>query len=190
VTRALVIVIVALAALGVLGCRRTSARVGMRPIPVVYRRVATVAASDMHCANLDAIVDVVPGVVQVRGCGQRVEYVIGSGRQPPRTIGSIAARASADLDCPAEHLVIASPAPAVRGVRGCDRRARYDLRCDDHCAWRMTAHAGAWRDLLAPGASMPTGWATGEPALMSLDAVVLPPAPAASSEGTPPTGAP
>ena len=191
----------AAAALASSGCRRRAA-VG-RTVPRTLHGIAQVSAQEMGCDDISDVLHVIPGVVQVRGCGQRREYRVVGGRGRPTSITDVASRASAELACERAAIVVESPAPAVRAVRGCGRRARYDLVCTrDECSWQMTAHTGDWPGLEAavPSAAQ-VSWelpeevrgraltsgpsASSTPSSTDLSTVALPPAPGA---GSPPEG--
>jgi hypothetical protein len=129
------------------GCNRQRARVA-QPFARELARPVQWAATHGGCMQVDQVLYVRPDVIQIRGCGRRTEYFLPGGRHEPVAVGAIETRAAAELHCDASSLRVASPAPAVRGVSGCGRRARYDLQCDAHgCGWMMTAHAGRWAGL-------------------------------------------
>ena len=190
------------------GCNRPRAQGGHSPGELVW--IARMVQGDFACARIDSMREVLPGVVQVRGCGTRREYQFERGWRNAHPIASVESRASLELSCSASQLEVVSPAPAVRGVIGCGRRARYDLVCarGAPCTWTMTAHAGDWRDLVGPS-SVPAGAWIGAPAalpaappaspsfadrsvqapaLEDLSAFAIPPAPGAvpPAPGTPP----
>ena len=124
---------------------------GIAPaVPRTLGRVARESQEDLQCHHIDQVVHVMPGVVQVRGCGARREYVIGRRREPITSITDVERRASVEMRCPESTLLVESPAPAVRAVTGCERVARFDLICHArHCDWTMTAHTGRWAGIEA-----------------------------------------
>jgi hypothetical protein len=204
--RAVIAVVVVVAAgLASLGCQRGSAR--PPALPRTLNGALERAQSELGCAHLDQVLYVLPTVIQLRGCGQRREFVLVGGRRPmPRSITSIEARASVELACAPGRLEISSPAPAVRAARGCDRHARYDLLCDgERCEWTMTAHTGAWAGIatpvppqfdrewaLPPGVGDPgvdaSGRASSVPLDQDLSDLALPPPPGATApEPAPPS---
>ena len=123
----------------VAGCNRGGS------VPRLFGPLSRSAASDLRCERIDQILYVTPRVVQVRGCGRRQEYVVDARRRPMHGIPRVETVAAHDLFCDGAALQVESPAPAVRVIEGCQRRARYDLRCSGaDCRWTMTAHAGAW----------------------------------------------
>lgn len=131
------------------GCRGGS-RVLAPTIPPQYARVAEQGERELQCGRVEQALLVLPGVIQVRGCGERREYAIsGRGRRlRVAAIVPVERSATTELSCAPDAIHVDSPAPAVRAVTGCGRRARYDLLCqDEHCAWTMTAHEGAWAGL-------------------------------------------
>lgn len=185
-----------------MGCHRGRGRTVASSVPRTLGRVAQQTVLDGDCDHVDQVLHVAPGVVQVRACGRRREYVMPPGRRPvPRPITEIETRAAIDLACNGGHLVVESPAPAVRAVSGCGRRARYDLLCARaRCEWTMTAHGGRWAGLLPevqvppqferewalPEGVGPTGSSSGAAAAdVDLGSVPLPPPPGATSD-TPP----
>lgn len=181
--RTTLLVMLVLAVLAASGCRRGRATIA----PTVPRALASMAhqaLGDIHCDHVDQVLLVLPGVIQVRGCGERREYVVAQGRGAPALeIAPIEPRAALELQCAEGSLRVDSPAPAVRGVLGCGRRARYDLLCRArHCEWTMTAHAGAWAGLESSvPQALPTSWsAPASAAAEDLSGIVLPPPPDAS----------
>lgn len=121
------------------GCNRGGS------VPRIFGPLSRSASADLRCERIDQILYVSPRVVQVRGCGRRQEYVVDARRRPMHGIPRVETVAAHDLFCDGDALQVESPAPAVRIIEGCQRRARYDLRCGaTDCRWTMTVHAGAW----------------------------------------------
>lgn len=191
------------------GCRRGRTR-ATAPIARDLRRYASAGVPGTRCTAVDQVVYVAPGVVQVRGCGQRRELVLSGPRAAPVPVQPIEVVAMHGLSCEAHALTIESPGPAVRAVSGCGRIARYDLHCGAGlCEWRMTAHAGRWSGMPADPADAPAWTAdawpidpdvtsrglTSGPSADELDlsSVALPPPPGASTapqDASPPSDAP
>jgi hypothetical protein len=153
--RVLAVGLAVLASIAMQACHRRGRGTVAQPIPRSLARIAQYAQRDLGCDHVDQVLYVLPTVVQARGCGQRQEYLALPGRLPAG-IGHVETTAARQMQCEVGHLSVESPAPSVRAVTGCERRARYDLSCTRYlCAWTMTAHAGRWAGLVTSGPDVP-----------------------------------
>lgn len=118
------------------------------------RRLRAVASRDLSCSDL-ALTSLRPRVVQVLGCGRLGEYAASAsdpGAWAP--IETMIDVAETEMACEVGMLTVAALATTIRTAVGCGRSARYELTCSTPsgsaaCAWRMTAHAGAWDEAAA-----------------------------------------
>ncbi len=153
-TRGAALGIVVVCVLASAGCHRGARGRTLAPtIPRTLVAAARGAQEDFVCERVDQVLYIAPSVVQVRGCGRRREYMLVGRRLTPTQIAPVEALAAGEMACAIQELAVESPAPSVRSVSGCDRRARYDLRCvasGTSCAWTMTAHTGRWAGIIAP----------------------------------------
>lgn len=137
--------------IAVVGCAAPHARPVSGAPAVTARRVENlrVVASRLMACPVDAITTepLTDQVWQARGCGDTRELAIvdrGSmARWEPVTPPNV--RASNELACPLDRLVISAPTGAERDVSGCGRAASYQLACSAvQCEWVMTGHSGDW----------------------------------------------
>lgn len=113
-------------------------------------RLRALASMALGCSELE-LTPLRARVVQVLGCGRFGEYASAPDDADEwEPIEPLVDAAAVEMACGEDALTIAALAATTRTAVGCGRSARYELVCGAECAWRMSAHAGAWGETVSP----------------------------------------